>query len=217
MKFIKLLLITSLLFCSGTEARSKSTPIEGREGIVLIECEKPSYSLSSRWKKKTFLEGFSGECHLEFTGNGIMGGKPTAPLRYKFTVDMDGDYAIFLKGHKRLKDDKGKKARHDLCNDCYIRMDGKFETANDIPLKVLEKDQKFFINSKGSDTGLAWTNTMEYHHPKTHKKEFGRPVYKLKKGEVYSLYISGRSQRFNMDNVVLLHSSIESKKYTKSH
>lgn len=173
--------------------------------------------MSSKWKKKTFLKGYSGECHLEFSGNSIMGGKATAALRYKFSVDKDGDYALFLKGHKRLIDDKGKKARHDLCNDCYIKMDGDFETANNIPTKVLEKDQKFFINSGGSDKGLAWTNSMEYHHPKTNKKEFDNPVYKLQKGKVYTLYISGRSQRFNMDKVVLLHENINSKKYIKSN
>lgn len=184
---------------------------EGKKGIVIIESESTSSSLK-KWKKKTTVENYSGEGHLEFTGNQPTSGRADSPLKYKFKVDKEGSYSFYIRGYKRLVDDKGNKARNDHCNDCYIRLEGDYESGSEISKDVLEHDQKFYIHGKSHEQ-WDWATTMEYHHPKD-KKQKGKkpPVYKLKKGEVYTLVISGRSQRFNMDKIVFIHESLNQKK-----
>lgn len=39
-----------------------------------------------------------------------------------------------------------------------------------------------------------------------------RAVYVLKRGETYTLAISGRSQRFNLDRIVFKHESLDAPK-----
>lgn len=195
-------------FCS---LSAKDNITAGKRGIVVIESESTSSSLG-KWNKKTDVKNFSGECHLEFTGNRPTSGKPTSPLKYKFTVDRDGDYHFYIRGFKRLTDDKGVKARNDHCNDCFVRLEGDFESASEISKDVLEEDQKFFIHGKSHEQ-WDWAKTLEYRHPKD-KKQHGKkpPVYKLKKGQTYTLIISGRSQRFNMDKIVFISSKLDQRK-----
>lgn len=186
---------------------AKETITEGKRGVVVIESENTSSKLGS-WILKTSIKDYTGKGHLEFTGNKPTSGKPNSPLEYKFKVDRDADYKFFIRGFKRLKGDDGKKAANDHCNDCFIRLEGDYESGSEISKDVLEHDQKFYIHGK-SHMQWDWAKTMEYHHPKDRKQKGKKPpVYKLKKGQVYTLIISGRSQRFNMDKIVFVSSKV---------
>ncbi|MDF7808634.1 hypothetical protein P4E94_14385 [Pontiellaceae bacterium B12219] len=89
--------------------------------------------------------------------------------------------------------------RPDKCNDCYVRLDGDFTTGGNAPQHMLETDTKLY---GGSATGWGWTSKLDRDH-----KKF-EPLYALKAGEKYTLVVSGRSQRFNMDRIVWQHESV---------
>jgi len=190
-KHITLTLLLCTITCFGTDV------FKGKDGLVIIEAESTSSS-KGKWKKKTSVEGFTGESHLEFTGNKPSNGPATSPLKYYFTVDKDGEYKLMIRAFKRLDG-----ARHDLCNDCYVKLKGDFDTGGKAPLKLLKKDTKLY---GGSDKKWGWTAQLDDSH-----KKFP-PLYKLKAGEKYLLTISGRSQRFNMDRIIFKHSSVSDKK-----
>ena len=179
---------------------------EGKDGLLILESESTSSS-EGRWDKKKSVAGYTGECYLEFTGNSPNSGPATSPLKYHFMVDMDGLYQLRIRAHKRLTGDDGKKARTDQCNDCYIRLDGDFESGNVAPLAVLEKDTKVYVHGKSAES-WDWAKNLDYHDEASGKS--GKPDirYKLKKGEKYTLIISGRSQRFSMDRIVINHESV---------
>ena len=172
---------------------------KGKDGLVIIEAESTKSS-KGKWKKKTTTAEFTGESHLEFTGNKPSNGPATSPLKYYFTVDKDGVYKLLIRAFKRLEGE-----RSDLCNDCYVRLKGKFESGGKAPLKMLKSDTKLY---GGHHEKWGWTAKLDEKH-----KKF-EPLYKLKAGEKYTLIISGRSQRFNMDRIVLKHSSVADKKAT---
>lgn len=175
-----------------------SAPLfEGKDGLLVIEAESTSSS-KGQWKEREEVEGFTGECHLEFTGNQPANGPPTSPLKYQFTVDKDGIYRLLIRAHKRLEGEPG-----DRCNDCYVRLDGDFDTGGTAPLKMLETDTKLY---GGNAEGWGWTAQLDRNH-----KKFP-PLYKLKAGEKYTLIISGRSQRFNMDRIIFKHESVADEK-----
>ena len=202
MKRLTTLLSVLLIACP---AMAQSV-FQGKDGLVVMESES-STSAKGEWKKKTTVDGYTGDCHLEFTGNKPASGPATSPLKYRFKVDKDGIYRLMIRAHKRLVDDKGKKARGDHCNDCYVRIQGRYEAGGGAPLEILKKDTKTFVHGKAAET-WDWTYKLDYHDPKTHKGVKGDPLYKLKAGQMYTLVVSGRSQRFNMDRIVLKHESV---------
>lgn len=174
---------------------------EGKDGLLIIEVE--SSSSKGQWKEKTTIQGYTGECHLEFTGNQPASGPATSPMKYQFTVDKDGVYRLLIRAHKRLVGDDGSKEPGDRCNDCYVRLDGDFDTGGTAPLEFLESDTKLY---GGSAEGWGWTAQLDRNHKKY------PPLYKLKAGEKYTLIISGRSQRFNMDRIIFKHESVSDSK-----
>jgi len=185
---------TVVLFLSVSVFSAFSAPIfKGRDGLVIMEAESSSSS-KGQWDTKKSIAGYAGECHLEFTGNQPASGPPKNPLKYNFTVDKDGEYRLLIRAHKRLAGEPG-----DRCNDCYVRLEGDFETAGKAPLDLLKADTKLY---GGSADGWGWTAQLDQHH-----KKFP-PLYTLKAGEKYTLIISGRSQRFNMDRIIFKHKSV---------
>ena len=172
---------------------------EEKDGLVMIEAEATNSSLR-KWKLRKDVEGYSGEGHIEFTGNNDAGGKPESPLKYQFTVNKEGDYRLFIRGHKNLP----KGVEPDKCNDNYVRLEGTFEAGDGgAPLKTLKKDTKFF---GGSDKGWGWAQKLDEGHKKMDA------IYHLKPGETYTLVISGRSKNWNIDRIVLKHSSVADNK-----
>jgi len=167
----------------------------GKDGLVIMEVESTDSSLR-KWKDKQEVEGFTGTSHLEFTGNKPANGPAHSPLEYRFTVDKEGVYALFIRGHKRLDGEP-----EDRCNDCYVRLEGDFSAVDKgAPLDVLTSDTKLF---GGTSEGWGWTNRLDINHKKL------RAIYQLNPGVTYTLTVSGRSQRFNMDRIVFHHTSIK--------
>jgi len=161
-----------------------------KKGIVAMEAESTASSLR-KWEKKTDVADFSGECHLEFTGNKPENGPPNSPLKYVFKIDKGGVYQLTIRARKRLETD-----RQDISNDCFVALKGDYESAGKAPLKTLQTDTKMF---GGNADGWAWATQLDSNH-----KKFPA-LYQLKEGETYELTISGRSQNFNFDRILLVH------------
>ncbi|MDP4626463.1 MAG: hypothetical protein NWT08_15160 [Akkermansiaceae bacterium] len=162
------------------------------KGVVVMEAESTDSKLG-KWKKKTDVEGFTGECHIEFTGNKPESGPAESPLTYKFKITKEGTYSLVIRARKRLE-----TKREDISNDCYVALKGDFESTGKTPMKLLENDTKLF---GGTAEGWGWTAKLDDGHKKFPAE------YKLKSGETYELTVSGRSKNFNIDRIMLVHDS----------
>ncbi|MCG8701757.1 MAG: T9SS type A sorting domain-containing protein, partial [Bacteroidales bacterium] len=163
-------------------------------GLVVMEAENTKSPLG-KWKKVSSLNGYSGTGHIEFTGNKPSGGSANSPLTYKFKITESGDYRMLLRAHKRLA---GSASDH--CNDAYVKVTGDYTSgAGGAPINLLKSNTKFF---GGSATGWGWAQKLDANH----KKHLA--IYKFKAGETYTMTISGRSQRFNIDRILFFKTSI---------
>lgn len=186
-----------------TSAHAGGDPVFlAKDGIVAIEMESTDSSLR-RWKKKTDVDDYSGPCHLEFTGNKPEMGPPNSPPEYHFQVDKPGTYQLVLRARKRLISE-----RQDICNDCFVRLEGDYAAGGKAGMNILKEDTKLF---GGHADKWAWAKLLDHKHKKY------PALYKLKPGETYVLSISGRSQNFNLDRFVLVHESHKIDKVLKTN
>ena len=186
--------IAGLVVCHVGFSAWSADVFMGENGLVVMEAESTESSLGS-WKERDALEAFRGEGYLEFMGNRPMNGPAKDPLVYRFKVDRDGVYRLLMRAHKRLEGEKSDK-----CNDCYVRLKGDFETGGNAPDEILTTNTKLY---GGSAEGWGWTAQLDRNHKKM------APLYRLKKGEEYELTVSGRSQRFNIDQIIWMHTSLK--------
>lgn len=194
---MKRIWMVGLVACQMVLCAWSGDVFRGDGGLVVMEAESTDSSLGS-WEKRDVLEAFRGSCYLEFMGNRPMNGPAKDPLVYRFQVDKDGVYRLLMRAHKRLEGEKSDK-----CNDCYVRLKGDFETGGDAPVGMLRTNTKLY---GGSAEGWGWTAQLDREHKKL------APLYRLKKVEVYELTVSGRSQRFNIDQIIWMHTSLQSDK-----
>lgn len=185
-----------------TTLHAKSPTFNENDGLVVIEAESTTSSLR-KWKKKTDVKDFKGESHLEFTGNKPESGPAHSPLKYTFKINKSGNYKLVLRAHKRLISD-----RQDICNDCFVSLKGDFKSGNKTPLDILKEDTKMF---GGSATKWAYATKLDAKHKKYD------PVYAFKKGETYTITISGRSKNFNLDRFMFVHEEKNMKKVQASN
>ena len=94
------------------------------------------------WKKRTAVKPMTGACYLEFMGNNPGVGPPTSPLKYTFRINSTGNYWISLRTHKRLTGEDGVAARSDMCNDCYVRVEGDYESGDRVVI-TRNDEQRF--------------------------------------------------------------------------
>ena len=168
-----------------------------KNGLLAIEAESTSSRLG-KWKKKFDVADFTGECHLEFTGNKTESGPPESPLKYKFTISKGGKYSLLIRARKRLE-----SKRADISNDCYVSLKGNFDTGGSAPIKVLKNETKLF---GGDADKWGWARTLD-----TGGKKYPAE-YLLEPGETYELTIHGRSKNFNIDRFLLVHESRDLRK-----
>lgn len=166
---------------------------QGKGGLVIMEAESTKSSLD-KWKKKTDVKDYTGESHIEFSGNKPANGPAISPLKYNFKVDKEGQYDLMIRGYKRLEGEE-----RDKCNDVYVKLEGDFESAGKVPIELLKKETKIF---GGHHKKWGWALKLDDKHKKY------TPSYKFKIGETYTLTVYGRSQRFNIDRIIFKHVSV---------
>ncbi|MFR9545391.1 MAG: hypothetical protein SNJ29_07410 [Rikenellaceae bacterium] len=134
-----------------------------------------------------YIECVSGP----ISGGGVKGGVGT--LKYTFTPKESGVYYLSARMAQQLIQD-GEVSRGDLCNDVYVKMEGDFQSGNDTSIEVLKNWNKYY--GRGFN---AWGSLLNIEAEHKHSK----PVYELKAGEEYTLYISARSKGVCIDYFVL--------------
>lgn len=165
-------------------------------GYVVMEMENTQSPLGNWNLRAPNLEGYPagaiGAGHLEYIGPFR---EANSPLEYRFQINQPGNYALVLRAHKRLLGNPG-----DQNNDAYVRMAGDFTSGNpNVPLSALTQDTKLF---GGAADG--WGKAQRLDGNGAHSEE---PIYNFKAGETYTLTISDRSTRFNIDRIFLHHDS----------
>jgi hypothetical protein len=211
--FIYLVISVLVYSCSVQKTKNNSFFLDkvSNSDVIFMEAEETTSNLQ-KWttvKKgdKNYVSGSSGETYLEFMGNKAITGKPNSPLEYTFTAPKSGSFKLMLMSNKRLE---GVKS--DWCNDAFVRLSGEFQSANTFTKEALEKDIK--ILQDGNDE----TEELEWHWASTAEKDrhvYNDFVYQLKKGETYTLSLSGRSKRFSIDYIVLYNTAKFSLKKAK--
>jgi hypothetical protein len=191
------ILMSNLAFAADTGGAGNATArpplwLES-DGVVVMEAEQ-TVSPLDKWIKITpggsnFVAGATGSGHLEFTANTHNGGKATSPLEYHFKINEGGVYRLFIRARKRLEGLPGDK-----CNDGYVRVSGHFTAGGGTPLELLQQDTKFF---GGDAENWGWAAKLDADHKKLDAD------YEFKAGETYTLVLSGRSIRWNVDRIVL--------------
>lgn len=167
------------------------------DGTIIIEMESTQASLGE-WKERTTLKPFSGSSYLEFMGNNPGLGSPDSPLHYDFRINTPGEYWLSIRSHKRLTGKNGVTARSDMCNDCYVRVEGNYTSADqNLPIEYLKRDTKFWGNAAELDW-KNWSSKIVTDHDAIKTVR-----YNFKAGQQYRLVVSGRAQRFNVDRIVI--------------
>lgn len=154
-------------------------PFVAQNGLVVMEAE--SVPLEEGWEDRTDASGYTGTGYRFFTKNSFWGGDPVGRTSYFFDIDSPGIYSMFVraqKDHKQL----------DLANDCYVKMVGQ--------KGVDGKDVKLYL---GGNRINFWrfSDQLDYHEEKFSAK------YNFEGVGTYELQLSGRSQNFAIDRIVL--------------
>ncbi len=190
----KLLLYFYLLFFISQFSYSEQVYLESG-GVVRMEAENTQSPLGL-WVTSTFFPGYSGSGHLEFTGNAPNGaGTPGSPLKYNFKIETEGDYALIFRGRSRLLNGEAS----DLCNDAWVKLEGDFSIGAGGPpaMSWLTQDTKMFVG-RGGNGDWGWASKFDINHVQP------SAIYHFKAGEVYTLTVSGRSTRFNIDRILFV-------------
>ncbi|MBK1875926.1 hypothetical protein [Pelagicoccus mobilis] len=167
---------------------AKPPAIVGSNGdYIVIEAE--SANELGNWvvhqdnSKYEWLEGFTGDGCIQFTGNRENSGPPDSILTYRFKVKERGIYRLLAHGLEApMETHEGDKA-----NDCYVRLLGA--------PKYKGEFTKFVLG--GDSYQWSWNINLEVGH-----HMFEPPIYRLREG-VYQLQIAGRSKNFFLDRFVL--------------
>jgi hypothetical protein len=159
-----------------------------------METERTTSALG-RWNEinpgeANYVSGATGDGHLEFTGNTVSGGNANSPLNYTFRINSGGVYRLYIRARKRLD---GQAS--DLCNDGYLRMTGNYTSGGTVSLSLLQNNTKFF---GGNENNWGWAAQLDDANDVKWSAE-----YNFTAGQSYTLVMSGRSLRWNVDRIVL--------------
>lgn len=156
----------------------------GKNGQVVIEAEleKPV----GDWE----VRNIKGETAYYWDSPDDSFNKPQDTLKYKFTVDQDGDYHISMRTYRPSTGEES-----DRNNDFFVKLVD--EDGN-----VVKDDTKLFFSHDRNEWG--WTNKFDYGN-----HNFDTPKFdNLKAGGTYTLEVSGRSRDAAFDRIHLQNGSV---------
>jgi hypothetical protein len=194
---IIVLLFISVLEMSGQTIQLFSES-KNAQDYIKIEAESTT-SFLDKWHivkegEPNYVSGTSGKSFIEFLGNNPDTGEPDSPLTYTFYCQQDGNYRLLLMTSKRLEG-----ARGDMCNDAYVKMEGDFQSATNLDINILKNYLKYFQEGSVKTPEKAWHWGIRAEQG---RHQFYNLIYNFKKGQVYTLTLAGRSQRFSVDYIV---------------
>ncbi|TYA78627.1 hypothetical protein [Seonamhaeicola marinus] len=152
--------------------------------------------------------------YLEFTGNNLNGGAAKSPLTYTFVCPKTAKFRLTMRmlqtleactpGTEHCANDGYEKG--DKRNDLWFKLEGDFTTASAFATEELKKNHKFWgrgVRKWGS------IHKMEGHI--NGSKRHSDVVVNFKKGEEYTLTISGRAQGCGIDYILFYDKDLEAK------
>lgn len=188
-----------LAFLTGSTEVYSQKVYEESGGLVMMEAEN-TFSPLDLWANSTTFPSFSGTGHIEFTGGVTSGtGLPKSPLIYKFKINTAGDYALNIRGRSRLLSGEAT----DIANDAWIKVEGDYTVGTGGPPNIswMNQDTKVFVG-RGGNGDWGWGTNYDINHVQP------KAIFNFKAGQVYTLTMSGRSQRFNVDRILLVSTAI---------
>lgn len=203
---ISLLAAFSLVSCSD-DGDIKKCDITIGDDYIAFEAEATTSPLGewevvrpsdSRYRSEDAVLPINGT-HLEYSGENSYN-EPTSPLAYTFIAPKTATYRLAMRLYQRLEGEESDK-----CNDVFIRMEGDFTSGNDsYTTEDLKSELKFF--GRGIDQwGCSYNGDGGSNEAKA-------PVlYQLKEGEQYTFTMSARSERANIDYILLFDNTLEMK------
>jgi hypothetical protein len=149
--------------------------------IFVMEAE--AAPLSGSWKLETDKAGFTGKGYYAWRGGNQYNSPGVGTLSYPVGVDKAGTYKLAIRGRR---DKDGRAVADDLENDVWVRMGSTAWT------KVFQS---------GLWSQWLWAETFDKNHLKSPAQ------FDLGTG-VHTLQISGRSQNYKIDRIVLYRSGV---------
>jgi hypothetical protein len=162
-----------------------------KDGVVVIEAE--SAPSTQGWKYFADNSGQTGYGYYEWQveGQGIAAGKGL--LKYRFEISTPGNYQLLLRG--KIKDPKNRLDTLDPDgNDVWV----KFIGGKDVEKQAALGDQWSKIAILGHPEG--WTFNTNADQSKTHETT---PACRHFEKGIYTIELSGRSQGYAIDRLVL--------------
>lgn len=208
--------LLTLLLCA---ANTRADVYQEHEGIVVIEAENSDSNLDL-WVERTDIPGYIGNGYIEFTGNKPAFGSAKSPQVFKFKIHKEGLYFLHMRcAREKLRVNQSGELdpnadwRGDVANDCWVRLAGDFDAGphagdsqgDDAPKSMLLANTKYY---GGADKEFEWVFGNRFDAGGHGNKR--RAVYQFKAGETYTMTISGRSQFFKLDRIMLRHKSVRS-------
>jgi hypothetical protein len=175
------------IFTVGHTAFSAGPVIVEQNGYICFEAEVVTpdgeWLIHTDNKEHDFIDGFTGDGCIHFTGNSETNGQVNSPITYTVRISNPGNYYLKIRGLEApLESGAGDKA-----NDCYAKMVGQSDYLGIFTKHVL----------LGSSYQWNWKVKAEDGH-----HNFKWPVYNLSTGE-HEFKIAGRSKNFFIDRIVM--------------
>lgn len=151
-----------------------AAPVPGGDNTLLIEAE--SVSLTPGWRVETAVPGYTGSGYIVWRNGDSYGGPGGVPLRYTFTINESGMYAVQLRGRK-------DGAAHDTENDSWVRVNGSGWA-------------KHFVD------GLSSQGQWRLCLAEPSHGQFVVPTFQLSEG-THTVEIAGRSAGHKIDSITI--------------
>jgi hypothetical protein len=163
--------------------------ITDKDGYLIIEAE--SFDLKGNWRVKEDVKASGGK-YIEYHGwNSYAAPNSDHEISVSFYVPDTKHYLV--KWYMRQPDE----AEGDKSNDAWIYFEGNYGKAyvNDASI-TLEHFEKFVSRGKGE---FAYGGNLDLHNPKSSSWL----TVQFPEAGVYTVKISGRSEDFQLDKIVL--------------
>lgn len=170
-----------------------------KDGILVMEAE--SLNLPKPWRKMDDDKASGGQ-YMVWGGGNEYGKAGKGKGMILFKINKPGTYRMLCS----MRQPDGVEG--DKCNDLWVQFSDA--AMKDGEEKSLEGFLKVYGRSKGA---FRYQGSFDVHG---HKPQRGPLFVEFDKPGTYSLKLAGRSEKYQLDRVLLFHSSVSQDKATRA-